>query len=141
MLDKLIIQKFIKYSFLLLLLFSFTNCEVQKAQESDNSLEITKAKVTFIELGSVNCIPCKMMQPVMKAIEVKYGSQVKVVFYDVWTKEQQRYAEVYKIKLIPTQIFLDENGKEFHRHEGFYPETEIDKVLQGKGLEVKRTRE
>lgn len=32
-----------------------------------------KPKVKFIELGSVNCIPCKMMQPVMKAIEERYG--------------------------------------------------------------------
>lgn len=97
-----------------------------------------KPKVTFIELGSVNCVPCKMMQPVMKAIEEKYGEQVKVVFYDVWTKEQKQYAQLYKIKLIPTQVFLDENGKEFHRHEGFYPESEIDKILQGKGLKIKK---
>jgi thioredoxin 1 len=97
-----------------------------------------KPKVTFIELGSVNCIPCKQMQPVMKAIEAKYGEQVKVIFYDVWTKEQKQYAQLYKIKLIPTQVFLDENGKEFHRHEGFYPEAEIDKILQGKGLTIKK---
>ncbi|HSW53906.1 MAG TPA: thioredoxin family protein [Ignavibacteriaceae bacterium] len=96
-----------------------------------------KPKVTFIELGSVNCIPCKMMKPVMEAIENKYGDQVKVVFYDVWTQEQKKYAQQYKIKLIPTQVFLDENGKEFHRHEGFYPEAEIDKLLQGKGLKPK----
>lgn len=98
----------------------------------------TKPKVTFIELGSVNCVPCKAMQPVMKAIEEKYGEQVKVVFYDVWTKEQRHYAERYKIKLIPTQVFLDENGKEFHRHEGFYPESEIDRVLETKGLKAKK---
>lgn len=97
-----------------------------------------KSKVTFIELGSVNCIPCKQMQPVMKAIEAKYGGQVKVIFYDVWTNEQRPYAEKYGIKLIPTQVFLDANGKEFHRHEGFYPEAEIDKILQGKGLTVKK---
>ena len=94
----------------------------------------TKPKVTFIELGSVNCIPCKMMQPVMKAIEEKYGGQVKVIFYDVWTQEQRKYALDYKIKLIPTQVFLDENGNEFHRHEGFYPEEEINKLLKTKGL-------
>lgn len=97
-----------------------------------------KPKVTFIELGSVNCIPCKMMQPVMKSIEEKFGDQVKVVFYDVWTKEQKHYAQIYKIKLIPTQIFLDENGKEFHRHEGFYPEAEIEKLLKSKGLKPKK---
>jgi len=101
-------------------------------------LKGVKSKVTFIELGSVNCIPCKQMQPVMKAIEAKYGGQVKVVFYDVWTKEQRPYAEKYGIKLIPTQVFLDKNGKEFHRHEGFYPEAEIDKILQGKGLTAKK---
>ena len=94
----------------------------------------SKPKVTFIELGSVNCIPCKAMQPVMKAIEAKYGEQVKVVFYDVWTSEQKPFAEKYGIKLIPTQVFLDEKGKEFFRHEGFYPEKEIDKLLQGKGI-------
>ena len=41
-------------------------------------------KVTFVELGSVNCIPCKQMQPIMKSVEEKYGDQVKVIFYDVW---------------------------------------------------------
>jgi len=96
-----------------------------------------KPKVTFIELGSVNCIPCKQMQPVMKAIEEKYPKDVKVIFYDVWTKELKPFAQKYGIKLIPTQVFLDENGKEFHRHEGFYPEKEIDKVLQSKGLKPK----
>jgi len=93
-----------------------------------------KPKVTFVELGSVNCIPCKQMQPIMKSIEEKYGDQVKVIFYDVWKEDQKKYATQYGIKLIPTQVFLDANGKEFHRHEGFYPEAEIDKILQGKGL-------
>lgn len=98
-----------------------------------------KPKVTFVELGSVNCIPCKQMQPVMKAIEEKYGDQVKVIFYDVWKEDQKKYAQKYGIKLIPTQVFLDENEKEFHRHEGFYPEAEIDKILQGKGLKPKKS--
>jgi len=97
-----------------------------------------KPKVTFVELGSVNCIPCKQMQPIMKSIEAKYSEQVKVIFYDVWKDDQKKYAQQYGIKLIPTQVFLDENGKEFFRHEGFYPEAEIDKLLQGKGLKPKK---
>ena len=95
-----------------------------------------KSKVTFVELGSVNCIPCKKMQPVMKAIEEKYGEQISVVFYDVWKEEQKKYAGQYKIKLIPTQVFLDENGKEFFSHEGFFAESEIDKILAKRGLRV-----
>ncbi|MCU7497155.1 MAG: thioredoxin family protein [Ignavibacteria bacterium] len=95
-----------------------------------------KTRITFVELGSVNCIPCKQMQPVMKSIEKRYGRQKKVVFHDVWKKDQKQYASKYGIKLIPTQVFLDENGKEIMRHEGFFAEKEIDKFLQSKGLKI-----
>ncbi|AFH50527.1 Thioredoxin domain protein [Ignavibacterium album JCM 16511] len=125
-------------SIILLVTFIFVQvCAAQSKENKSQTSKSSKTKVTFIELGSVNCVPCKMMQPVMKSIEKKYDDQVKVVFYDVWTKEQKQYAQLYNIKLIPTQIFLDENGKEFHRHEGFYPEAEIDKVLSEKGLKPK----
>jgi len=91
-------------------------------------------KVTFIELGSVRCIPCQKMQGVMKSIEQKYGNQVKVVFHDVWTPEGKPFGEKYGIENIPTQIFLDENGKEFSRHVGFFPEEDLIKVLHTKGV-------
>jgi thioredoxin 1 len=91
-------------------------------------------KITFVELGSVNCIPCKMMQPIMRDIEKEYSEQVKVVFYDVWTGEGRPYAEKYKIRLIPTQVFLDKNGKEYFRHEGFFPKEELVKILEMQGV-------
>lgn len=94
-------------------------------------------KITFIELGSKSCVPCKKMVPVMKALEKKYGDQIKVVFYDVWSKEHKNKIAEYKVRLIPTQIFLDENGKEIHRHEGFYPEKQIDKFLRKKKLKIR----
>lgn len=91
-------------------------------------------KVTFIELGSVNCIPCRMMQPVMKQIEQKYGDQVKVVFHDVWTEKGAPFARIYGIRAIPTQVYLDRNGKEFFRHEGFHPFEEVEKILRKGGV-------
>jgi len=90
---------------------------------------IKTAKVTFIELGSVNCIPCKMMQPVMKEMEKEYGDTVKVIFSDVWTKDGKKYGQIYKIKLIPTQIFMDENGKEFFRHQGYFKKEKIKDLI------------
>ncbi|NQV42386.1 MAG: thioredoxin family protein [Candidatus Marinimicrobia bacterium] len=93
--------------------------------------------ITFIELGSVRCIPCKKMQPVMASVENKYGGQVEVVFYDVWEADQKAYATQYGIKLIPTQIFLDSAGSELMRHEGYFPESEIDSLLVSYGLTVK----
>jgi len=88
------------------------------------------AEITFIELGSVNCVPCKMMQPVMKEIEEEYIDTVNVIFYDVWTKEDKKYGQQYKIRIIPTQVFLDENGVEFFRHEGFFSKKEIVSLIE-----------
>jgi thioredoxin 1 len=90
------------------------------------------AKVTFVELGSVSCIPCKKMQPIMKSIEARYVGQVKVIFHDV-LKDRSKSQE-FGIKLIPTQVFLDASGKEITRHEGFFPEEDIDKILKDQGL-------
>ena len=117
---------------IILIVFIFLGFAVISNQiEAQNN----KPKITFIELGSVNCIPCKKMQPIMKSLEKKYGGQLKVIFYDVM--KQKEKIEEYKMKLMPTQIFFDENGKEILRHEGFYPEKEIDKFLKSKGLKPK----
>ena len=111
------------------------NANEKKAQEkSAQKQEEVNYKVTFIELGSERCIPCQKMQPIMKSIEEKYPDQVNVVFHDVWTPEGKPYARKYNIKVIPTQVFLDENGKEYFRHKGFFPEEELEKVLKRKGV-------
>jgi len=101
---------------------------------ADSKDTAQKYKVTFIELGSVRCIPCQQMQPVMKSIEAKYGKEVKVDFHDVWTDAGKPFAAKYGIEAIPTQVFLDETGKEFFRHVGYFSEEELVKVLQQKGI-------
>ncbi|HEX2983864.1 MAG TPA: thioredoxin family protein [Ignavibacteriales bacterium] len=124
-----------KFVALLIFILALTVSVSAQDKKKDAPKE-AKPKITFVELGSVNCIPCKKMQPVMKAVEKKYGPQIKVIFYDVWQNDQSKYADEYKIRLIPTQVFLDENGKEIGRHEGFYAEEDMDKFLQSKGLKV-----
>ena len=140
--------------FLLLLLFFIMairgsmdspHCSVlqaieETAGEQNSTQEETEAKasckVTFIELGSVKCIPCKMMQPIMEEIEEEYPD-VQVVFYDVWTADGQKYGQKYKIRVIPTQVFLDKDGNEYFRHEGFFPKEDLEKVLVQGGVSKK----
>ena len=131
------------------LFFSILGCskgEKQVHQEeqlnSKTKIEITtqnftdsKIKVTFIELGSLKCVPCKMMQPIIAEIKKEYGDQVKVVFYDVWTSKGRPYGQKYGVRAIPTQIFLDKDGKEFFRHMGFLSKEKIVKVLKKQGVE------
>lgn len=110
-------------------LISFLICGWAAAQE-----ETGDHQVTFIELGSKKCIPCKMMQPVMDSIGKDYAGKVKVIFYDVWTEEGRPYGQEYGIQAIPTQVFLDENGEEFYRHTGFLAENLIVDLLEKQGV-------
>ena len=86
--------------------------------------------VTFIELGAESCIPCRMMQPVMKEISGEYKGTVKVIFIDLYKDKEA--AQKYGVRVMPTQVFLDAQGREFFRHEGFYPKAEIEKMLADK---------
>lgn len=113
------------------------SCNAANAKAGENkqgAAEEIHYLVTFVELGSVRCIPCKMMQPIMKDIEKEYAGQVKVVFHDVWTPEGEPFAQDFRIRVIPTQVFLDKEGKEYFRHEGFFPKEELVKILKQKGV-------
>jgi thioredoxin 1 len=99
---------------------------------TDEQLDFSKHKVTFIELGADKCIPCKAMQPVMRKIAKEYKGTIQVVFYDVWKTPE--YAKNYGIQMIPTQVFIDKKGEEIFRHVGFYPKEDIIKMLKEKHI-------
>jgi len=77
----------------------------------------------MIELGSKTCIPCQMMQPILAELRKEYKGQLEVPFWDVY--EHQDKAKSYGIRVIPTQVFIGADGKEFFRHEGFFPKEDI----------------
>jgi thioredoxin 1 len=131
-------SKIVRYTVLFflagLLLISCSEANSKSVDQATNAAAAENYLATFIELGSVRCIPCKMMQPIMKDIEKEFAGQVKVVFYDVWTPEGEPFAQTYKIRVIPTQVFLDKDGKEYFRHEGFFPKEDLIKILKQKGV-------
>ena len=90
------------------------------------------AEITFIDLGSVGCAPCKAMQSIMDGVERDYGERVAVVFYDV--NENPDAARDFGVQMIPTQVFLDADGVEFYRHVGVLPREEIDALLAERGV-------
>ena len=101
--------------------------------ESHVSGEIpVKGMVTMVDLGANECIPCKMMVPVMEKVKKKYQRKAAIVFIDVWKDKEP--AKRFGIRAIPTQIFFDKEGKEVFRHEGFMGEAEIDRVFKKMGV-------
>lgn len=111
--------------------------EDSKAEKKQSEPAVAEQKITMVELGSVNCIPCRAMSKVMDSLQVVYPTQLEIRFHDVWTPEGKPYARKYGIRSIPTQVFLDAKGQEIHRHEGFYPQNEIIAFLSSRGLQKK----
>ena len=89
-------------------------------------------RIVMLELGSVGCIPCEQMKPVMAKLSDAYKNKLEVIFVDV--KKDRKSARRYGVYMIPVQVFLDNTGEEFHRHVGFYPYEEIVPVLKKAGI-------
>ncbi|MFN2352953.1 MAG: thioredoxin family protein [Desulfopila sp.] len=83
--------------------------------------------VTMIDLGATECIPCKMMAPILEEVKQEYENRAEIIFIDVWKNPAQ--AKKFNIKTIPTQIFFDADGVEKMRHVGFMDKKRIVAIL------------
>ena len=77
----------------------------------------------LLDLGSTHCVPCKLMEPILDALRREYRGRLEVEFIDVLIDKD--LGEKWDVWVLPTQVFLDANGTERFRHEGFYSKEEI----------------
>jgi len=126
----LIKRRLTLFTLLMLLLLSVQ----AQAAPVDEALAKAKSegKIVMLEIGSVGCIPCDRMRPVMARLSADYAGKLEVIFVDV--KKDQKSARKFGVYAIPTQVFLDKNGKEFHRHMGYYEYEKIAVVLKKAGI-------
>jgi len=89
-------------------------------------------RVTMIDLGATECIPCKMMAPIIEELRIRYTGKADILFIDVWNDPE--LAKIYGIQAIPTQIFFDGNGREVFRHVGFLDKKRIVDILTKLGV-------
>lgn len=108
----------------------------KKYQINNNPKNIAQTEFknmpALLEFSSETCYPCKQMKPVIEEIKKDYEGKAMVKIVDVY--EDMELAEKYNIRLIPTQIFLDKEGKEYFRHEGLFPKEEIIKIFNEMGV-------
>ncbi len=119
---------------LIILVLIFSSQAHGEAQSIDTMLNKAKkeGKIVMLELGSEGCIPCEQMKPVMAKLRENYKGKMEVFFIDV--RKDYASARRFGVFMIPTQVFYDKNGKEFHRHTGYYSYEEIVKVLKKAGI-------
>jgi len=88
----------------------------------------------LLDIGSTTCIPCKRMAPILEELKEEYRGVVEIKFIDIY--RERTAARKYRIRAIPTQIFYDTQGREFHRHLGYMGKEEILRVFREMGVEL-----
>lgn len=88
----------------------------------------------LLELGSPTCPACRRMEPILEEFNNKYGDKVKVKKVNIELSENNDLAQRYKVRLMPTFIFLDKDKKIKGRYEGMLPLEDIEKVFNSMGV-------
>jgi thioredoxin 1 len=92
-----------------------------------------KGMVTLIDLGANQCVPCKLMAPILEKLQMDYKDKAAIVVIDIYQHRDQ--IQRFGIRAIPTQIFFDPTGREVYRHTGFMSEKAIVEQLAKMGVQ------
>ncbi|TES84413.1 hypothetical protein E3J95_06690 [Candidatus Aerophobetes bacterium] len=101
----------------------------------DNPLDraLRKSRPVVADFGRGICIPCKEMKPILEELAAEYEGKAAILIIEI--DEYRALARRYRIRLIPTQIFFNAEGKEVYRHEGFMRKEALKQKLEQIGVE------
>ncbi|KOR26114.1 thioredoxin family protein [Clostridium sp. L74] len=111
----------------------YSNTKGNLIKEENTNYEVNIGKIpVLLELSSPTCGPCRKMTPIIKEIKEEYKNKVDTHIVDL-TKNPQ-FGDKYKVSVVPTQVFLDKDGKVFLRHEGMLTKDEIIDIINKMGI-------
>jgi len=88
----------------------------------------------LIQFGSDECEACRKMDQVLDELAPRLEGKVEVVRID--SDVHPAEATTWRLRLIPTQVFLDPDGEEVHRHEGYLAPDEVLARLKTAGAKL-----
>lgn len=119
--------------FTMLLLFAgAANAELPAATTTAVNQALSSGKPTLIDFGLRTCNVCKKMAPYLESLANEYRGRANILFIDV--RADQATAQKFRVQMLPTQIFINPQGKEVQRHTGFMDKQGIINGLKSAGL-------
>ena len=70
----------------------------------------------IVKLGSDTCYPCRQMKPIISQLATEQDG--KIVFLDLDIYENRALAKEFQVRVIPTLIYNDKQGKVKGKTEG-----------------------
>lgn len=93
---------------------------------------MAKRVPVLLEFGRGWCKPCKYMKPILDDMERAYAGRAIVKAVDMDANAD--LVRSFGIRVMPTQIFLMSDGREFMRNEGTLEREQIMQIFSKMGL-------
>ncbi len=77
--------------------------------EKNSEWKFAGDKPMIIDFYADWCRPCKMIAPHLKTLQKEYGSKIQI--YKINTDQNKKLAQLFKIRSIPSLLFIPANGK------------------------------
>lgn len=108
--------------------------KAQRSLSGDNPLDkaLAAGRPVVADFGRGECIPCKMMKPILEKLAKEFKGKAEVLIIDI-----DEYPDLKRrcgVRFIPVQVFYSASATEVYRHEGFMPEEDIRKQLAKLGV-------
>ena len=87
-------------------------------------IDASKNKLVVVDFYADWCHPCKIISPILEALEKEYNYKL----VKINTENEQQIAQDFSIMSIPT-VTLFKNGEPVDMFVGAYPETAIREIL------------
>ena len=109
---------------------------LQEAEAADSSsiegIENPQHLPVLLEFSLDICMPCRRMKPILDEVAKEYQSKLLVKILEI--EDYPGLTRQFDIRVVPTQIFLDSEGKVLQRHQGFLDKASLVGVLNQMGI-------
>lgn len=100
---------------------------------------LSKRVPILLEFGRGWCKPCKYMKPILDDMAKAYAGKAIVTPVDMDANTD--LVRSFGIRMMPTQVFLAPDGKQFHRNEGTLERQQIMQVFSKMGVAPPQQRQ
>ena len=129
--------KISKIFFIFLIIFGLTNVygssdEPMLASTPFSQIQNKIGKVPMmLEFGATSCHSCVVMGKLLYKIKDKYPKS-NIYFIDIY--EDKKTASKFKIRMIPTQKYIDKDANIIETHMGVITKEDLEKKLKSMGI-------
>jgi thioredoxin-related protein len=109
-----------------------------KSTNQDTASIATGIRPTVMDFSSEMCLECKELKKVMDKVEPKYSKKIifKKIMINSTNSEDQKLVKKYGVNVVPTLVYLDNNGNIVTKTEGALKKVDLERnfnrLLNGK---------